>query len=65
MVTFRTENELQHGVPGVAFRTDARPDTAAERKLQEYQSQLSGGNTIIGSSPTFAHLYLERVMEVG
>jgi hypothetical protein len=39
----KTEEETIEGVHGIRFRTNAEPNTEAERQLQEIQSVLSGG----------------------
>ena len=54
--TARAEEETIQGVRGVRFRTDTRPDTEWERKLQEIQYVLSGGKDLLPSPTTEPHL---------
>ena len=60
----RAEEETIEGVAGIRFRTDARPDTALEAKLQEIQSALSGGQVLLPSPTTLPHLELTSVQVV-
>jgi hypothetical protein len=56
MLTARAEEETIVAVPGVRFRTNARPDTASERQLQDIQSELSDGERELSSPTTLPHL---------
>jgi hypothetical protein len=45
-------------VAGVRYYTDANPNTPMEARLQEIQSKLSGGVTVLGDVTTLPHLML-------
>jgi hypothetical protein len=52
------------GVPGTRFTTDARPGTVWEERLQEIQSELSGGVVLLSSETTLPHLALVSIAVV-
>lgn len=56
MATIRVEKETIEGQPGIRFRTNAEPETEAEGRLQEIQSELSGGIVDLPSPTTLPHL---------
>lgn len=56
-----TQEETIAGLPGVRFNTDARPDTAQEKRLQEIQSALAEGKVLLPSPTTLPHLSLYEV----
>ena len=56
MPTARTSDETIQDVPGVRFRTDARPNTPEEAQLQEIQSELADGVTSLPSGTNLPHL---------
>jgi hypothetical protein len=51
-------------VPGIRFRTDAEPETKAEGRLRDIQSELSGGTVELGEAPIVAHLNFYMVARV-
>jgi len=58
MLTATSETETIAGVAGVRYRTNARPWTREEAKLQEIQRTLAGGDVELPAQTTLPHLNL-------